>query len=123
MPLIDPATVKLVSAALDAATLRHAAIAQNVANANVAGARASRVEFESQLQSQREALQAGQPLDLQALQQLPEARMSWAPANESISLDEQLGSLSSNAVHYQALLKALDRHLGLMSLAIHEGRR
>jgi flagellar basal-body rod protein FlgB len=31
--------------------------------------------------------------------------------------------LAQNAVHYQSLLKALDKHLAIMSAAVNEGRR
>jgi flagellar basal-body rod protein FlgB len=34
-----------------------------------------------------------------------------------------MAQLSENTLHHQALLKALNKHLSLMSIAINEGKR
>jgi len=34
-----------------------------------------------------------------------------------------MAALSSNSLQYQALLKALSRELGILSIAVQEGRR
>ncbi|WP_457326345.1 flagellar basal body rod protein FlgB, partial [Roseateles sp. P5_E11] len=59
MNFIDPATLQLVSRALDAGAMRHQAIAQNIANANVTGAKALRVQFEELLGDVQTELAAG----------------------------------------------------------------
>jgi flagellar basal-body rod protein FlgB len=37
--------------------------------------------------------------------------------------DEQVTQIAANAVHHQVLLQGLSRHLGLLSLAVSDGRR
>ena len=52
----DGVTFALVQLALDAATLRHQATANNLANIHSTGYRPQRVNFEEQLSALREAL-------------------------------------------------------------------
>ena len=120
MNLIDPTTPELVSRALDAGALRHSAIAQNIANANVTGARALKVAFEELLGTVREDVAMGRPV---SAQDLPEPQVRYSEAPQAIALDDEVGALSSNAVHYQALIRAIDKQLALVGLAIHEGKR
>ena len=120
MKLIDPSTLQLLSRALDAGALRHQAIAQNIANANVAGARATRVQFEELLERVRSELAAGRsfkPEDVPLPQVVPDRD------GRAISLDEEMTALSSNGLQYQALLKAINRQLGILALAVQEGHR
>jgi len=117
MQLIDPATLQLLDRALDAAALRHQAIAQNIANANVAGAKASRVRFEELLEPLRTSLQAGQAL---RASEVPEVELS--ATQEPVVLDKEMAALSSNSLHYQALVRALDRHMSIIGLAVQDGK-
>lgn len=119
MPLIEHATVGLVSLALDAAVMRQQAIAQNIANVNTPGYRALGVSFEGRLAEARGALAQGRPPA-----SLGEFRpvFELAPA-DPVSLDTQMAALSENTLHHQALLKALGKHMALMSVAINEGKR
>lgn len=114
MNLIDPMTLQLASRALDAGALRHQAIAQNIANANVAGARATRVLFEELLGELPQASAAGSV-------ELPQPQLVTTDA--PIALDEEMAALSSNSLHYQALLRALGRELSILSIAVQEGKR
>lgn len=119
MNFIDPATLQLVSRALDAGALRHQAIAQNIANANVAGARAARVQFEELLGDIPTDLAVGRgfkPGDVPTPQVV-------VTAERPIALDDEMVALSSNSLQYQALLKAMSRQLGILSVAVQEGRR
>lgn len=120
MNLIDPATLQLVSKALDACALRHQAIAQNMANASLPGAQAARVQFEELLGPLRASLDAGHGI---SASEVPAARLVLQPGERAISLDEEMAALSSNSMQYQALLRAMNRHLGILSVAIQEGRR
>jgi flagellar basal-body rod protein FlgB len=122
MGLIDPTTLSLVSSALNAASLRHLAHAQNIANANVPGAKPMRVSFEEHLGTVRAALEAHQPLnasDVPAAQAYTVASRAGA----HIELDSEVAALSSNSLQYQALVRALGKHIGMMSLAVSDGRR
>lgn len=120
MHLIDPATLQLVSKSLDANSLRHQAIAQNIANASVPGAKAVRVQFEELLGPLRAELDAGHSIKADAI---PTARLITDAGDHPISLDEEMAALSSNSMQYQALLRAMSRHLGILSVALQDGRR
>lgn len=119
MNFIDPATLQLVQRALDAGALRHQAIAQNIANASVPGAKPLHVRFESLLGPVRADLADGRPLQMA---DIPSPSLQTDPA-ATIELDEQMAALSSNSLQYQALLKALSRELSILSIAAQEGRR
>jgi flagellar basal-body rod protein FlgB len=121
MNLIDPTTLRLVERSLDAAALRHAAIAQNVANANVPGAKRMQVSFEGLLSAVRNDLLQGRAV---AASDIPQATVSEAPGGqEAIELDKEMAAMSSNSLHYQALVRALNRHLGMLSMAVQDGKR
>lgn len=120
MNLIDPTTLQLVHRALDAGALRHQAIAQNIANANVAGTQALRVQFEELMGALPADLIAGPGVEAG---DIPLPRVVTQGAGHPIALDEEMSALSSNSLHYQALLKAMGRQLGILSLAAQEGHR
>ncbi len=119
MNFIEPATLQLIQRALDAGALRHQAIAQNIANASVPGARPVQVQFEALLGPVRADLAAGRPLQATDVP----SPVLQTDATQTIVLDEQMAALSSNSLQYQALLKALSRELGILSIAVQEGRR
>lgn len=118
MNFIDPATLQLVSRALDAGALRHQAIAQNIANANVAGAKATRVQFEELLGSIPADLAQGRGFKAEDV-----AAPRAVATDSAVALDDEMVALSSNSLQYQALLKALSRQLSILSVAAQEGRR
>ena len=120
MSLIDPATLALVRSALDAGTLRQAAHASNVANAGTPGYRPFKVVYEEKLADVREAVRTGQPL---GAEDVPQAELAVDPkAAGAVDLDLEVGAMSRDALHYQALTKALAREYALMNLAISGGR-
>jgi flagellar basal-body rod protein FlgB len=120
MNLIAPATLQLVTRALDACALRHQAIAQNIANASVPDAKAARVQFEELLGPLRADLDVGHSF---SAEEVPTAQLVLQPGAQAISLDEEMAALSANSMQYQALLRAMNRHLGILSVALQEGRR
>jgi flagellar basal-body rod protein FlgB len=121
--LIDQSTVGLVSMALDATTLRQQAIAQNIANANTPGYQRVGVSFESHLGALRNTVrQAGTP-SLASLRDFRPAMELVGAPGDPVSLDMEVAALSENTLQQQALLKVLNKHLGLLSTAINEGKR
>jgi flagellar basal-body rod protein FlgB len=119
MNFIDPTTLQLVSRALDAGALRHQAIAQNIANANVAGAHATRVQFEELLGTLPADVAAGRTFKIE---DVPAAQVS-KDLERPIALDEEMAAMSSNSLQYQALLRAVSKQMGILSVAMQEGRR
>jgi flagellar basal-body rod protein FlgB len=122
MNLIDPVTLALVSRAMDAASLRHAAHAQNIANANVPGAQRVRVSFEDQLAGLQSTIAAHQPVSPEDVPE-PSVVPDLGAQNGRIDLDTELAEMSKNSMHYQALARVLSRHMSIMSLAVTDGKR
>ena len=121
MNFIDPVTIDLVGRALSATSLRHSVHATNVANVNVEGFKPSRVSFEQHLSEVRDRLGRGETLTASDLRDV-RAQTEVIRDQERVELDAELATLSSNATHHQALLRLLDRQLGLVHLAITGGR-
>ncbi|AKU21175.1 flagellar basal body rod protein FlgB [Massilia sp. NR 4-1] len=121
--IIESSTVGLLSLALDATSMRQQAIARNIANAGTPGYQRVGVSFESRLGELREALRAGQtPAPAMSAQFRPVFALQGQPG-EAVALDQEMAALSENTLHHQALLKALNKHMSVMSVAISEGKR
>jgi flagellar basal-body rod protein FlgB len=123
--MIDSNTSALLSLALDAAGMRQQAIAHNIANANTPGYQRISVSFEQRLAALGDG--AGH-VATPSLASLADFRPSFeyaaaAEAGSGVALDQEMAQLSENTLHHQALLKALNKHLSLMSIAINEGKR
>lgn len=125
LSLIESPASALVSLALNAATLRQQAISHNIANAGQDGFRPLAVSFEDQLAGARDALSMGRavmPSDVANVAPALDLASPGPGGNDAVSLDMQLAQLSENALHHQALLKALNRHYALLGIAINEGK-
>jgi flagellar basal-body rod protein FlgB len=122
MDMIEPTTLALVSKALNAAVMRQAVHAHNIANANTEGFSPAKVSFEAQLSQVRDALGRGDRLSEADLRDSV-ASVVDAPAGTRVELDTEVAALAHNSLHYQALVKALDRQLSMMSLAVSDGKR
>jgi len=106
--------------------MRHQAIANNIANANTAGYAPVRVDFESQMNAVRATLQQGgtvTPSMLQGVTPVLRRDVPPAEAGQGAALDMEIASLAQNTVQYQALLKALSKHMSILSAAVAEGKR
>lgn len=119
-------TISMARMALDAASMRHMAIANNIANANTPGYTPVRVNFEQQMGAARGALDSGRNVEASMLSGIrPVLQRSEAidDANRTTTLDTEVANLAQNTVHYEALLKALGKHMAIMSAAVSEGKR
>mgnify|MGYP000861620889 FL=1 len=119
-------TGKIVEYALDGLSLRHSAIAANIANANSTGYRPLRVSFESNL-SGLLGQSTGSPPFGPTPSELPTPQVFAAPPiSESLrhrALENEIVQLNRNVLQYQALIKGLDKYTAVISTAINEGRR
>jgi flagellar basal-body rod protein FlgB len=111
---------ELLSRHLDACMLRQAVYSSNIANASVPGYQPLEVDFESQLRSASALLQAA-PAEAGDLLQTIQPQIVRAPV-ASVELDQQLALMSQNALQYQQLLRAFERSIGLLRLAVLEGK-
>lgn len=122
MNFIEPATLALVSKALDAATVRQAVHANNIANASAEGFAPSRVSFEEHMSQVRDALARGDRLSAADVGEV-QASVETLGTDTKVELDTEISAMARNGLHYQALIKALDRELSMMSLAVSDGKR
>lgn len=123
MSIIDNNITALLGLALDAASMRQQVIAQNIANVNTPGYQRASVSFESRLASLRADLPRGAAPSLADLASFrPAIEYASGPGSE-VQLDRELTEMSATVLHQQALLKALNKQLELIGLAINEGKR
>lgn len=107
----------LLARAIDTTTLRHSVHVANIANAGADDYHRLQVE----IGGGAEPLSPSDAL----LQQAGDS--SWQPrvvraADDTVRLDQEMAAMSQNAVRYQALIGAFERTLGLMRLAVREGK-
>lgn len=114
---MESPAVTLARLALDAASLRHQAIANNIANANSAGFVPLKVNFEEQLAFARGGMRSSVPASVRPFIE------SDAGGAAKVSLDLEMVKLAQNTLHYQSLLTALEKRGAILSAAITEGRR
>lgn len=116
VPPIESTTLRALSLALDAAQLRHQVIASNIAHVHAPGHVAQQVSFEALVRAD-----AAGPGELRAT--LTPAPAAHAGPDAAVRLDEEMAALAHNTLHQQMLLRAAQRHLGLLALAAGDGKR
>lgn len=128
MGIVNSLTSSLVMRALDAATLRHAAQAQNISNASTPGYQPLQVSFEQQLTMARSQLLArgNEPAAWRALNAV-QPRLEPVPAasgdgNDGIKVEVEVAKMMQNAVYYQSLITALGKNGSILRMAISGGR-
>jgi len=122
----DNVTKELVKLALDAASMRHGAIANNLANIHSTDYVPLRVNFEEQLSTLRQTVEGNAELSANALASIRpyvEQDASLPPGSTASMIDREMMKLSQNTIHYQALLKALNKMGAIIGLAVNEGRK
>lgn len=123
---IESITTAALSAALDSAALRHAAVASNIANVHTEGYRPLQVAFDTRLQDAKAALHERDWLDAGMVAALRGELQPAGAAGEPVSkmhLDLQMAELARNSVHFQVLTQCISRHLGMLALAAGDGRK
>lgn len=120
--ILAGATSDLVLRALDAAVVRHAVHAANIANASVEGYQPLRVEFEDQLAAARSALVGRDDAAAQRAAASLEPQVVPEAEAQPVQLDREVALMMENSVRYQALLSALGKNGAMLRLAIREGR-
>lgn len=119
-------TLDMLKMALDAASLRHQAIANNIANVNTPAYAPARVNFEAQMGALRSTLQQGNPITpgmLSGIRPVLEREAVVQESDRTALLDKEIVNMAQNTVQYEALLKALGKHMSILSAAVAEGKR
>ena len=123
---LEAITAATLGLALDAASLRQQAIAANIANQGTEGYVPMKLDFEGQLEQARRTLESKGSVDAFALSAV---RLQLEPALDAqglpvkVQLDEQVADMAQNAVQYQVLARALNRHYAILSTAVNDGKR
>jgi flagellar basal-body rod protein FlgB len=129
-------TTDLLAHGLDAAQLRQDTIANNIANVDTPGFKASEVEFESYMKDALEddgsgfqmkttsgkhiSASSGDALDVQP-QVVTNDSSSMRMDGNSVDIDEQMSALAKNTIWYNTLATKLNGELGRLKTAI-DGR-
>jgi flagellar basal-body rod protein FlgB len=100
-----------VSSALSVAALRHQVIASNIANRDSIGYQRLALRFDSAMAADGAA----------SAQVVPEER-SADLASAAPSLEQDMVDLSSNAMNYQALARALTKYFAIAATVANGGR-
>jgi flagellar basal-body rod protein FlgB len=110
-------TFQALSDALDRAALRQAVYSANIANAGVDGYRRMEVSFDAEVERATLAManMTRSGVDMQS-------STGIVATSEVVQLDQEMALLAQNALKYQSLLGSLERQLGLLRMAIKEGR-
>lgn len=107
-----------LSKALDALSLRHEILADNIANVNTPGFKARRVQFEDELKA---ALSRGDPASMRPVIEEDELRVR-ADGN-SVDIDLEMAKLAETTILYSALSRLISGKFGSLKSVISEGRR
>ncbi|MES2938217.1 MAG: flagellar basal body protein [Pseudomonadota bacterium] len=123
---LEALTTAALSLALDAASLRQRAIAANIANHATEGYVPVTVDFASQMEDARRALETRGSVDAASLSAVRVELQPMLDANgrpAKVQLDAQMADMAENAVQYQALVRALSRHFSILASAASDGKR
>ncbi len=127
-------SVNLMERTLDASWLRNEVIANNLANADTAGFKASTVEFESLLKSAMEepSFEAKKTrekhrdfnvsVDGVQSQVVQDTSTTMKMDGNNVDSDKENVELLKNAIYYNTLLTKVSKELGRLKLAITESR-
>jgi flagellar basal-body rod protein FlgB len=115
MQLFDTAHIAL-ERALQGASMRHAALSENIANVNTPGYQRRDVDFKT-------ALQAAMPAGSDAIASVPFATNvdSAAPVRadgNSVDMDTEAAGLAQNALEYEAMTQVLRSRDDILRSAI-----
>jgi flagellar basal-body rod protein FlgB len=110
---------------MDAASLRQQAIAANIANHATEGYLPQKLDFQAQMQQARRVIDGNGRLDastLSGVQLRLEPMLDARGVPAKVHLDEQIADMAQNAVQYQVLARALNRHFAILASAASDGK-
>jgi flagellar basal-body rod protein FlgB len=109
----------LLGRAIDTTTLRHAVHVANIANAGAENYHRLQVEINHDAQAWSPADALSRHMDVAWDESQPRVVRA---ADDTVRLDQEMAAMAHNAVRYQALVDAFERTVGLLRLAVREGR-
>jgi len=122
--------VDLVTKGLDAASLRHKVLSNNLANANTPGFRRSDVDFSNLFeQSVSMPVRKTHPQHItisrrkiSGIHIVQDTATAIRNDGSNVDADREMILLLENQLHYQAMADVITRNLGFLRLVIGEGR-
>ncbi|MCU7919002.1 MAG: flagellar basal body rod protein FlgB [Candidatus Thiodiazotropha sp. (ex Epidulcina cf. delphinae)] len=127
---LSGATSQIALLALDASSMQHNLLANNIANSATPGFNASRLDFEAYMReriagisdkSQSNESKVLHEVEL-AKQDLYSGKYISNDMQEGVQIDQEMIKLTKNVLKYQALLAGLNKVGAVMKLAINEGK-
>ncbi len=126
--------LNLLETSLNASSLRHNVIANNIANVDTPGYKRMEVDFERQLQKalssnniQLNTTNSLHITNLKVEKIKPEVKLddrtSLFNNNNNVDIDYEMSQLAQNALWYQSLTDILNYHFSQLRQVITEGRR
>lgn len=128
--MFDPTYLKVLETGMDAASLRQSVIANNLANIDTPGFKASDVQFENLL---AQSLQDGSSLPLATdnprqigtpdasdvqPQVVTDNSTSMRSDGNNVDMDQEMTEVAKNNIYYDALTTQLSSQLGILRMVI-----
>lgn len=114
---VTPSQFELLSKLLDAASVRHRVIAQNVANINTPGYRRLEVSFEDELARRLTSASGSAWADLKPRVREGGGGTERADGN-NVDIDREIGELNKNTLLYNAYVQVLTSKLATLRSAV-----
>jgi flagellar basal-body rod protein FlgB len=114
---VTPSQFDLLSRLLDAASLRHRVIAQNVANVNTPGYRRRDVAFDDALARELDRGSDSQPASVRPMV-IEAAGGTLRQDGNNVDIDAEMGRLNKNTLLYGAYSQILAAKIAAMKAAI-----
>lgn len=132
--MLQDITQVVLAKTLDATSLRHRAIANNLANVETPGYERQDVSFEAELRSaldspgstddsrQAEVFDDG-AIDGVQSRLIGDATQPARQDGNNVDADREMARLAENTIHYQAILQSYNLKESMVRTAIYEGKR
>ena len=106
--------IDLLAQTLDASSLRHRTIAQNVANVNTPGYQRREVSFEEALAKSLASPSGAKPVQAKVVLSDGPERVD----GNNVDIDREMGELTKNSLLYQAAAQIMNSRLASLRAAI-----
>ena len=119
-------TSTTLAKSLDAASLRHSVIANNIANVETPGFKRSDVSFQTQLKNAMSSMNdTTATRNIERIQ--PEVETDYlspeGPNGNNVSIDKEMAEMTKNNLEYEALVRLMNIKGNMLQTAITEGKR
>jgi flagellar basal-body rod protein FlgB len=126
--VLQDLTQSILVKAMDAASMRHRAISNNIANVETPGYVRQKVSFESALHQALETpdvMQRVREMQIDAVEPTTENDTA-SPLRENgnnVDADREMAALAENTLDYQAVLQTYNMRDQMLRTAIYEGKK